>query len=414
MRHRRGRRHGPRLTRAGAARFAAGAALTLLGGWWVVKTSTVDAFLRPAPAAAAAFSPAHPLPKLSLAAAQLDVGTGEVPAEAREAAMAALADAPLAEEPFLIGGLAAIAAGRLQEGEALLEEARRRNPRQRTARLFLLDRYLRDDRIEEAGRELASLRTLVPGVGEALAPQLARMVRDERTGASLIRVLGRDPGLQQAVLTNLTATGADPDLILRIAAASPATAPTPDGLPWQRQLIASLVERGDYARALRLWRRFSGLPAGPDEKGVYDGRFQSLPGADPFNWALVAGSGGVAERTPAPALDVQYFGRETLILASQLLVLRPGRYRLRFRVEGSAKGDDSRLAWRVSCRGSDAMLVDVPLRDVTAAPRVLGGDFTVPAGCGGQLLSLTGIAGEFPGTQSVTVAEIAILPAGGR
>jgi hypothetical protein len=415
VRHRRRRsRHGFRLTGAAAAKVAAGAALSLLGGLWVVKTSAVDALGRRMPAAAAAAAPNHPQVQLALAMAKLDVGTGELPEPDRRAAIAALARAPLADEPFLIAGVAAIAAGRAGQGEALLEEARRRDPRQRTARLFLLDRYLRTNRIDEAGIELTALRGLVPGVAEALAPQLARMVRDERSGASLIRVLARDPGLQQAVLSSLAVGGGDPDLILRIARSTPATAPTPDGLPWQRQLLAMLVERGEIGRALGLWRTFAGLPAGPNEKAVYDGRFQGLPGAGPFNWSLYVGSAGVAERSRARALDVQFFGRETIDLASQMLVLRPGRYRLSFRAEGSAKGDDGRITWQVQCRGRPAVLIDLPLRDVTAAPRTVSGEFTIPGDCNGQSLRLVGLAGEFPSTQTASITDVAVTPAGGR
>jgi hypothetical protein len=400
------------------AKAAAGTALCLVGGWWVVKTSAVDAFVRGRAAGvamAAAVSPDNPQAQLALAALQLDVGTGEIPEDARRAAMEAFKRAPLADEPILIAGLDALRAGRGAQGEALLMEARRRNPRNRAARLFLIDRFLRTGRVEQAGLELSSLRELVPGVAQALAPQLAVMVRDERTGASLIRVLSHDQGLQQAVLSTLASNGADPDLILRIAQAGSPTQPTPEGLPWQRQLISLLVERGDFPRALRLWRSFAGLPAGAPEKGVYDGGFQGLPGAVPFNWTLYQGSAGVSERSRAQGLDVQFFGRETAEFAGQLMVLKPGRYRLAFRVEGSAKGDDSRLAWRVFCRGNDAEpILDLTMRDVGAAPRTMAGEFTISPACRSQWLRLTGIAGEFPGTQTVTVSNVAVAPAGGR
>lgn len=357
-------------------------------------------------------APGHPIPRLALAAESVDIGSGNVPAGARRDAIDALALAPLADEPFMIAALAAIGAGRTGEGESMLEEARRRNPRLRPARLFLLERYLRSNRAEDAALEISALRRLIPGVAEALAPQLAQMVRDRQSGGALLRIIRHDPGLQQAVLSNLASHGADPDLIMDIAAASPATAPTANGLPWQRQLIGSLVERGDLARALRLWRSFAGLPAASDEKAVYDGRFQNLPGSGPFNWTLYEGSAGVSQHTRGPALDVQYYGRETVDLAAQLMVLKPGRYRLRFRVEGAAKGDDSRLAWRVVCRGSTQPLIELSLRDVTAAPRIMAADFTVPASCTGQWLRLAGVAGEFPGTQTAMIGDVAVVQAG--
>lgn len=411
MRHRHQRR-GRRIGRGEAAWLAAAAAFSLLAGWWVVKTAAVEGLVR-TPAVAAAVAPRHPAPRLALATGGVELGMGRIDPEQQRRAADALAAAPLAAEPFLLAGLGAFAAGRSGEAEALLEEARRRNPRLRQARMFLLERYLRDGRIEEAGIELGALRRLVPGVVQALAPQLAALVRDERSGAQLIRLLGRDPPVRQAVLGQLAATGADPDLILRIARASPMPA-SPEGLPWQIQLLHALVQRGEMARALRLWRDFAGLPAGPDGKAVYDRRFEGLPGAAPFNWALNSGSAGTAERIPAPALQVEYYGRETVDLAQQLMVLAPGRYQLRFRAEGNAKGDDSRLAWRIFCAGSASPLAEFVLRDVTAAPRTMGGDFTVPPGCAGQSLRLSGIAGEFPGTQIVAVTDVQVVPAGGR
>jgi hypothetical protein len=406
------------VTGAQAAKAAAGAALCLVGGWWVVKTSAVDALARgsaPAVATAASVSPDHPQPKLTLASMQLDIGTGTLPDDARRSALEAFKSAPLAEEPILVAALGALRSGRVAEGERLLIEARRRNPRNRTARLFLVDRYLRTGRVDQAGVELAALRRLIPGVAEALAPQLALMVRDERAGASLIRVLSRDPSLQELVLSSLATSGADTDLILRLARSSAVGRPSAEGRPWQRQLLMLLIERRDFAGALQVWRSSAGLPAGPSEKAVYDGSFRGLPGAVPFNWSLYQGSAGSAERSRTAGLDVQFFGRETVELAAQLMVLRPGRYRLSFGVEGNAKGDDSRLAWRVFCGGNDGeAIVEVPLRDIGASPRTMTAQFNVSPSCRTQWLRLVGVAGEFPGTQTVTVKDVVVAPGGGR
>jgi hypothetical protein len=409
-RHRGRSRH---LGKRDGARFAAAAAASLLLGWWVVKTSAVDALVRSSPAAAAAAAPDHPAVQLALAVEGVDLGMVEIDRDRRERAAAAFARAPLAEEPFLLAALAAISDGRSDQAEALLVETRRRNPRLRQARLFLIDRYLRDGRVAEAGVELATLRRLVPRVADALAPQLALMARDPRIGGQVIRVLGSDRDLQQAVLNHLASTAADPDLILRVAAAGPRTV-SRNGLPWQQRLLDTLVERGEIERAVRLWRGFAGLPASADAKAVHDGRFQGLPGAAPFNWTIIESTAGTAELSAAPALQVDYFGRETADLVRQVMTLRPGRYRLQFRVEGNAKGDDSRVGWRVICAATNAQLAEVALRDVTAAPRTLAGEFTVPANCPAQSLRLTGTAGEFPGTQTAAISDLQILPAGRR
>jgi hypothetical protein len=400
---------------AGLVRFAFALAAAALLAWLVVKTSMVDALVRRQPQAAALVAPDHPRVKIGLAMAEFRRRGGEVGEAGRRSAYSALDQAPLTEEPFFLAGIDALASGKEKEGEKLLAEARRRNPRARGARLILLDRYLRDNRAEEAGVEIAVLNRLIPRAAEVLVPELARMVRDPKTGSALIAVLRHDPVMQQSVLAELARSGADPDLILRIAGSNRATSPTPEGLPWQRLLLAKLIERGDVTRAHRLWQSFAGLGGSAGEKGLYDGRFEGLRGAPPFNWQLNPGSAGVAERTRGPALQAEYYGRLNAELAAQLMMLRPGRYRLQFAAEGDAKGEGSRLAWTVACHGSKAPLLHLPLTAISYTPRRLAGEFSVPAaGCAAQWLRLIGIAGEMASAQSATIRDMRIVPAGAR
>ena len=389
------------------------AAASLFLGWQVAKTSLVDAYVRTNLPAAAAVAPDHPRVRMAIAMAEFRARGGKLSEPVRAMALAGLADAPLTEEPFFLEGVRALAAGDKERGLRLLLEARRRDPRARTVRLILLDRYLRDKDVAAAGAEIAVINRLIPRSGEVLVPELARMVRDPATGASLVKVLGREPKLQQAVLERLASTGADPDLILRVAASSASTRGTPEGLPWQKALLNKLIDKGELARAYALWGSFGGLGARSGEKGIHDGRFEGAPGAPPFNWLFLSGAEGVAERTKQASLQVDYYGRSNVELARQLLLLRPGRHRLQFRVSGSAKGDGSQLAWSIDCHGSKSQLLAMPLRDIDEAGRVAAADFTVPAGCAGQWLRLKGQAGEFPETQSLTISDMTITRAGG-
>jgi hypothetical protein len=152
---------------------------------------------------------------------------------------------------------------------------------------------------------------------------------------------------------------------------------------------------------------------GGDEKGLYDSQFRGLPGPPPFNWNLVTSNAGVAERIDMPGLQIEYYGRIDTEFASQLLLLSPGRYRLAFRAQGDAKGEGSRLSWSVACVGKSAPLLQIPIAAITYSPRVLAGEFTVPAGgCPGQWLRLKGAAGEFTDPQSVTISALQIKKAG--
>jgi hypothetical protein len=321
--------------------------------------------------------------------------------QARAAAIRALGDHPLAEEPFLLSAVAAIADGDTRRGEALLLEAKRRNPRSRMARLLLLDRFLRTDRPAEAAAELGTLTVLVPRTAEVTNP---------KTAGTLKSALQNHPGLLNSVLSRLASTGASPDTILALAASG---GPSPPGADtqWQAILVDSLARQGDVARAYRLWREFGKVNAPADGKGLYDPGFQGMPGLAPFNWALVSNTAGVAERAAGGGLQVSFYGRLDVQLAEQLLMLKPGRYRMQFRAEGDAKGESSKIGWTLSCHGSKATLVQLPLTNITYAPRLLAASFTVPAaGCGAQWLRLSGAAAEFPDEQAATIRDLQIAP----
>lgn len=394
----------------GIAKLVLATAAALFIAWWVVKMAAVDALVRRNPFAAAMAAPDHPKVKFAIAMAEFRLRAGNVSEPSRRAALDALGKAPLADEPFLLAGVDALAKNEDRRGVDLLGEARSRNPRARTPRLLLLDRYLRANRTAEAGTEIVVLGRLISRAAEVLVPELTRMVGDPRTGPALMGVLRRDPAMQQAVLTQL-ASGADPDLVLKVAEATASGPPSGPPPAWQPVLLAKLVEKGETARAYALWRRFTAIPAEASAEAVYDGRFRGLRGSPPFNWQLVAGSPGVAERRGEAGLEVQYYGRDRADLASQLLVLSPGRYRLMFRAEGEASGEGSNLSWTLSCHGGgNARLLESRLAGITYAARVVAVPFVVPAGCGAQWLRLTGTPDEFPKAQNVTITDLQIRP----
>lgn len=399
----------------GIAKLALAVAVAAFAAWWIVRISAVDALVRRNPFAAAVVAPDFPRVKLGMANAEFRLRAGNVGEATRRAALDSLRQAPLADEPFLLAGVDALAKGDDRRGIDLLSEARTRNPRARTPRLLLLDRYLRANRTREAGTEIVVLGRLISRAAQVLIPELARMVGDPRTRPALMDVLRRDPVMQQGVLAHLASTGADANLILEVAEATGGVRRPGPPPAWQPLLLAKLVEKGEVARAYAMWRGFTGIAENAPRAALYDGRFQGLPGSPPFNWQLVAASPGVAERSGTAGLDVQYYGRDRVDLATQLLMLPAGRYRLLFRAEGDAAGETggSNLAWTIDCHGKDgARLLEARLTKISYTPRVIGADFTVPAGCAAQWLRLTGSPAEFPKAQNVTLTALEIRPQG--
>lgn len=393
------------------------AALSVAGAiflaWTVVRVSAANGLVKANPYAAATLMGDDPRIALAIAMSEFTTRGGLVSDPVKGKAFAAARLAPLAEEPFLLSAVDAIARKDRRRGELLLLAARRRDPRASMVRLLLLDTYLRQDKIPEAAQEISALSGIAPKAGGLLMGELARLAQTPETTASLEAALRRNPRFRNELLQHLASKNADPDLILRLARNIPPPPGASGPAPWQGQLVTSLAERGQIQRAYELWRTFF-APRAPERKeGVYDPGLLGLPGAAPFGWHFPASPAGLAERTRPGALQVDYYGRDPAELAGQLLLLAPGSYRLAVRAEGDAEGEGSKLSWKLQCQSSKAEIADLTLRKLTYAPRVTAVNFTVPAsGCSAQWLRLIGAAGEFPKEQNATISAVQISAAG--
>lgn len=379
-------------------------------GWLCVRAATVEMLGRRNPATAAAFAPRDPRVVMGTANLEFRVRQGIVTPGTSAQVVAALQRAPLAYDPFFFAGLAALVRGDEAAAQRMIAEARARNPRSRMARLIYLDQSLRTGRVAEAAVEIAAISRLVPETSRLLIPELARYASDPKTAPALIDALRPDPKLRNAVLEHMAEKSADTDAILRLAASGPPPADLKGTPEWQNRLLAKLVDKGEIARARTLWAQFSGA-APPPPGAVYDGAFRGAPGAAPFNWRFSETAAGVAERTKAPALQVEYYGRADGELASQLLQLAPGRHLLSFVASGNTPASGGTLAWTITCIGGNAPIWSLPIKQLTYSPKRLGASFAVPPNCPAQWLRLTGTSAEFPAAHSVTIADLQVRKA---
>jgi hypothetical protein len=385
------------------------AAGAILAAWLVVRISAADALASANPYAASKVAAGDPRIATAIAMTEFRTQGGRVSEEAKRNAMQAAYDAPLAEEPYLFAAVDALLQNDRERADRLLLAGRQRDPRSDMTRLLLLDSFLRRGLIVEATEEIGALAGVAPRAGSLLIGELARLAQAPDTVGALESALRKNPAFRNQLLDHLAANNADPDLVLRLARNVPAPPGSSSPAPWQTQLVTSIAERGEIARAYGLWRTFY-APRAPEKKdGVYDGRFQGLPGTGPFAWQFPASPAGVAERTGARTLQVDYYGRDAARMVEQLLMLPPGKHRLSVRAEGDAEGEGSKLNWRIECRPSKAQIADLLLRNLTYTPRVMTADFTVPSGgCSAQWLRLEGTAGEFPKAQTATISAINI------
>jgi hypothetical protein len=391
--------------------------LALLASAQVVRTAIVSAFGDEQPVIAERVWPSHPEVKFAVAMAEIGAVAASGKTAVPESTLGRVKDgmnaAPLAVEPYLIRGALAQSEGRSDLAERLFLEARARDPRSAAARYFLAERFLASGRAAEGLTEISVLARLVPGGSQLLVPALVRYARAPGSEASLKATLAANPQVGQAVLAVLATDASNADLIMRIAGPlTPGNAETPPPA-WQGRLLSALVEKGEFVRARDLWRQVSGIvPATP--AGLVNSRFAELNAPPPFNWSLSSGSFGIAEPAEDGQLKVIFYGREDAELASQLLLLPAGQYRLQMEASGDA-ADDSGLEWSVICLPSKAKLAGVPLKGATLAAKSLGATFAVPGqGCEAQWLKLTGTAAEFAKSEQATIGKLSLSPLGGR
>ena len=378
----------------------------ILLSWMIIKLSVSNGLTRSDPTTAHRIAPGNPEATLSLAMHDFAASNLKIKPATLAMANAALRRAPLSEEPFLLAGVAALSSGEHEMSRHLLEEARRRNPRSRPARLFLLDRYLRDVRIQEATREIAVLTRLIPETNKVLIPELARLASNPATIDTLARALDTDDRLQQSVLMHLASIGADANIVLRLAGSKAFNKHSEANAPWRSKLLENLITKGEVNRAHGIWTRFAGIGQ-PDAIRIYDPQFEGMVGPPPFNWSFVASANGVAEPSAHGGLDVQYYGRATVDLARQLIILPPGRYRLSFRATGNSPQTGSGLAWRIMCYSGKGNLVEIPFGKLDYSGTTITSAFTVPPQkCPAQWLSLTGAARDLPTPESITISRL--------
>lgn len=304
------------------------------------------------------------------------------------------ARAPLQPEPFLVEAALAERAGELDRAAALLKAARWREPRSAAARYLYSEVLIAQGKVEEGVGELAALTQIVPATGIQLVPALASYARQPNARQNLGRMLQINPQLKQPLLIALSADTANADLIVFLAGPNPSV--ERGAKVWESRLLRGLVNQGNYARAYDIWKAFAGA-AVAGRPLLFNPDFQKIDAPPPFNWGYGSSPAGFAE--PANGtLRVFYYGRQDVVLASQLLLLRPGAYRFSAPVQNSREIDE--LAWTLSC-GSGTPVLSVK---AGAAAKL----FRVPVGCAAQRLTLLGVAQDAPIDVDVQVGPVTL------
>ena len=309
----------------------------------------------------------------------------------------AASKAPLAAEPYLVRGVQAQLAGDAQLAERAFQAAERRDPRSLPAHYFLADRYLREGDVRRGLTEFAALARLTPNGIASVTPYVASYARDPARWPQLRALFRSEPVLQENALEALAADAHNAEAVLALADSAHRNAHS----QWLPVLLTALVREGEFGRARSIWANVARVPSSGDL--LFDAKFANDGPPPPFNWDLTSSTVGLAERQSGGRLHVIFYGQEDGPLATQLLVLPPGHYRLAMHVSGTGPEAKS-LQWSLTCAGAQAPFTASGLDALATRPLT----FEVPAGCPAQRLSLTGSSTDMPQQVDVTVSRMAL------
>ena len=372
----------------------------------IARSAFVAAYAESNPARAATVWAGHP--DVLVSQGLTDIGIAAVrrrppPADALAKIERAGRLSPLLHDPFLIRGINAQQAGDLRLAEQAFAAARHRAPREAAPRYFLSELYLTGGRGKQGLGELATLARLLPHGPVSVAPALAAYARSSGDTASLKATFRSHPELEQAVLVELSKDPANVDVALRLA--NRLRQPDGSALDWVKVMLPRLADAGQIEKAYQLWVAASGVRT---RGTLFDPSFSGSKAPPPFNWSYRLDSAGFAEPDGKGGLHALFYGRDDAGLASQTLLLAPGRYRLAMRVAGNPGGQ---LRWSVTCLPGKQEILALDLGSAASASPA--GAFAVPAGCSAQRLDLTGVSGELPRQADVTISGLTLAGDGG-
>jgi hypothetical protein len=399
------------MARAGAVALTAAAAVLLAGACglqaWRTWLGRVN------PAAAQRLGVATP-EALSTLAAQQFADTSEAGHDraAKADAGAALLAAPLDAPAVRVLALEAEGDGDTERAQTLMRLADQRSRRDAVTQMWLFADDLPRRNFADGFRHADAALRLDWRLGDLLFPAMISAAAVPAAATPLALRLETEPDWRRTFLAALAQRGPDPAAAARVFAVL-ATTDSPPTDAESSALIGRMVAAGDIAGAHAAWLRLLPTGARAPGVGVYDGDFAPVPGAAPFNWILQSDDGAIAQEGPAgddrPALYVRSPPEATHTLASQMLLLPPGRWRLTGRVRVEPGQDGDLFAWRIACAGGS----DLGETRVGATPtgwRTFAGEFDVPAGCPAQWLRLFGLAHEGFEPGEATWRGLAVQP----
>ncbi len=302
-------------------------------------------------------------------------------AEARALAQRALRRDPTVIPAVTTLGVIAQGEGNTERAEKLFTYAAGLSRRNLATNLWMIEHHVEKDDIAGALQYFDMALRTSREAQSILFPILMGAMEDPRLIKPIADILAPAPKWRQPFMYQMIREGKFNANMARLVM----MIGNQDEVPWS---LKRLVGEKEYALAWAVYSNATGIRV----KGLRDGRFAREALFAPFDWNLASSGDGSAYRLDGPmgglAFEVEGTGR--LDLATQLVALSPGAYRIRT-LRGPTQGALADLpAWTISCAGNETPVV---IDSVDMAPKPdqseATGAFTIPGqGCDWQWLRL--------------------------
>jgi len=315
---------------------------------------------------------------------------------ARASAQAALAAAPLDERALAVLGGIAEREGDQQRAELLMRMAGARTGRDRGVQAWLFDHEVRRHDYAQALPYADAILRVEPALQSQLLPVLAAFTVEPAAFAALTDFLAAEPPWRPWLLSELSRRLANRARLTALYDALKAT-PAPPSNAELQPYLARLVGDGAFALARATWRQTLPKAMRRDDVLLFNGDFALPIDGMPFNWVLTPIDGADIAIVPSPsdppqnALQVEFSGgRVNFANVRQLLMLKPGAYRLSGMMRSEQLDNPRGLRWRIFCAGGgEADLGQTQSISGTVGWTDLSTGLQVPeSGCAAQWIQL--------------------------
>lgn len=399
---------------ASMTRMILAGAVSVIGSAVVIGCAAISLFDSGSPATARTLGIAPALAARDPLVTRATMSPGSITAAEQEAARATIRRQPLLAAPYYVLGAARAGAGtgaavaERRTGGALVDAALRLDPRLAPALFWRTREAITAGRYKLATEYDLRLLSLRPQ-DKAPLDLLVLLSRRAETRQQVVAALARTPDWRRSFLSALSMSGVSRNYLYR---AIETGSPVEGNLADERSMfLTDLIAKQDYERAYTAWVSWLPDDALSSIDFLYDGAFRGRPGAPPFNWQLGTVPNAFASIEPGRGLALTFDGASDAVLAQQIVLLTPGRYRIvttMAKVETGQADAVPTMFWRLTCAGQTKLLADAPVTIGRQDARTASAAIEIAADCPAISLELRVKAQTYPAQTSATMRSVSI------